>query len=150
MMSNITFDEFREFHKKRLVEEPKIFKLIEHDRPATKHEIYSVEQEIRTKLPINFATFLMEFGGGLFGLTNIFSADCKSIYYIVDRQKDAKNLIPANAIVFSDDYTGGWYIFRSESGICQEEVYHWNDVDGMKPTAYKNIFNFLTDKAYNT
>jgi antitoxin YobK len=148
-MTQLSLAEFRRLHIKKLAETPKLFELESSDCPASERQIHTLERALGVQLPPTYRSFLMEYGGGAFGLTNVFSADPESDYYSLLRNADAIPLIPANFIAFSDDFCGGWYVLGFSGGIADEDVFYWNTDGGLRKTEFANIFEFLAGNAYD-
>jgi hypothetical protein len=149
-MTPIDLLAFRQLHAQKMAETPKIFELESSDSSASEQQIVDLERELGIQLPPNYRSFLKEYGGGSFGLTNIFSAVPESEYYSSLRNTDARHLIPQNSIAFSNDFCGGWYVFVFSNGIAEEPVYYWNADGGLRKTEFANILEFLARFAYDS
>lgn len=147
-MTPIDLVEFRQLHAQKKAEAPKLFELESPDSPANEQQIVNLERELGVQLSPNYRSFLKEYGGGSFGLTNVFSAIPESEYYSPLRNSDARHLIPQNSIAFSDDFCGGWYVLVFSNGIAEEPVFYWNADGGLRKTEFANILEFLARFAY--
>ncbi|MAZ17035.1 MAG: hypothetical protein CL535_11990 [Ahrensia sp.] len=149
-MTEMTLAEFTTLHHQRSAERPKIFLLLSHDKPASKRQIVDMEIPVGAQFPESFRRFLMEFGGGSFGLMNVFSADPASDYYLPDRQRKAQKALPRGCYAISDDYCGGWYVLVSKEGKLDNQIWYWNNDEGLKPTEFANVFELVAGCAYGT
>lgn len=141
--------EFRQLFDQKVVEKPKLFELITPDRPATEGQISDAEHRLGIKLPSSYLSFLKEFGGGSFGLTNVFSADPESEYFLVSRNSQAHGLLPEHLVAFSDDYSGGWYAFATSDGVAGDSIFYWNVDGGLQKTRFANVFEYVARFAFD-
>lgn len=144
----MTIEQFREADILGRAKKPKIFALIPPDRPATQEEIRSVEVSIGARLPLAYARFLSEFGGGTYGLVAVFSADADSDHYFVRRVNELAAHVPQGLLAFSDDQAGGVYAFRVEDGNALERVWYWNADGGLVETTFENALEYIAQNAY--
>lgn len=145
---SMTLSDFHALHRQKRAERPKIFELAQPDRAATADQITALENDLGIRLPPSYARFLEAYGGGEFGLAIIFSADPVGRYFLIREQRKARDLIPANCLAFSDDHSGGWYVFPVEDGMAGDAVSYWNTDGGLTRTEFSNIFEFLAQHAY--
>jgi hypothetical protein len=141
-------NDFRKAHQRYQIEKPKLFLLAEPDPPATAEQLSSVEREIGVKLPSEYRGFLSEFGGGTFGFTNIFSLNPDSEYYLPSRREEASSYLPSDLLPFSDDFSGGLYVFKVKDREAQKSVYYWNSDGGLVETKFADVFEFVARYAY--
>lgn len=141
--------EFRRVHDQKVAEKPKLFELEPPELPASEKQILDLENSLGVYLPASYRSFLKEFGGGSFGLTNIFSANPEGEYYSLKQNVDAKNSIPKGYLAFSDDFCGGWYVLPVFNGVADEAVFYWNADGGLRKTDFANCLEFLTKFAYD-
>jgi hypothetical protein len=144
----MTIDEFRAWHGRYAVLKPKIFLLVPPDSPATTEQLDTVEREIGTRLPNRFREFLTEVGGGAFGFTNVFSANPASEFYLPTRRAKTLDFLPPNLLPFSDDFTGGWYVFKVDDSQAREAVFYWNADGGLVETNFNDVLEFVARYAY--
>ncbi len=102
------------------------------------------------KLSKSYRSFLAEFGGGMFGFTNVFSVNPASEYYLPARKEEASIYLPNNLLPFSDDSAGGLYVLKVMDGSAEESVCYWNNDGGLVSTAFANIFDFVARYAYES
>lgn len=144
----MTLEEFREIDRRGRADDPVLFSLSTPDRCATSIDICTVEQALKIALPQCYRSFLMEFGGGSYGLTTIFSAAQDSEWYLPKRQSEASDYLPRDLLAFSDDFAGGLYVLRAANGMAEERVLYWNCDGGLVPTTFGDVFEFVARYAY--
>jgi SMI1-KNR4 cell-wall len=119
------------------------------DAPSSEGQIEAIERDLKFKLPDSYRGFLKEFGGGAFGLTNVFNANSDAYYYIVEQNISAKLILPNDYIAISDDHCGGWYVLQVADGVAGETIYYWNNDGGLKATGYANVLELVAKNAYD-
>lgn len=144
----MTLETFREIDRLGRSDDPALFSLSSPDRCASAHDIEAVQKKLKVLLPENYRTFLIQFGGGSYGLTTIFSADPQSEWYLPAKQIEARAYLPGNLLAFSDDFSGGMYVFIITDGIANENVFYWNPDGGLVNTDYTDVFDFVAKFAY--
>ena len=144
----MTLETFREIDRRGRGEDPALFSLSSPDKCATAQEIEDAEHLLKVLLPESYRAFPMAFGGGSYGLTTIFSADPHSEWYLPRRQDEASAYLPDNLLAFSDDFSGGLYVFRVTNGIANDCVFYWNQDGGLVNTDYNDVFEFVARLAY--
>jgi hypothetical protein len=141
-------DEFRVIDQQARRAKPKLFLLSSSDSLASEHALDDLHRNLGVALSPSYQTFLKEFGGGSFGLTNVFSADPNSEWYLVAKRDEARKYLPAHLLPFSDDFAGGMYVLEIVGGQAMEPVLYWNDDGGVVPTKFANVFEFVARYAY--
>lgn len=144
----MTIEELRRLDARYRQEKPKLFQLSTPDPAASEEQLAEVERAIGVRLPQTYRLFLREFGGGSFGLTNIFSADPKSEWYLPLKQGQAARYLPEGLLAFSDDFAGGNYVLKVMNGQAQDAVSYWNQDGGESPTEFKDVIEFVARYAY--
>jgi len=144
----MTFTEFLLIDNQFRKEKPSLFRLSISAPPAAKDEIELLESNLKLRLPTEYKEFLEHFGGGEFGLINLFCADPDSEWYLLKRVKEAGRFIPDNFIPVSDDYAGGYYGFGVENLELRPSLLYWNQDGGTIETQYSNLFEFVVQNAY--
>jgi len=86
----MTREQFRQIDKHMREVKQKIFRLSDSDERVSEDKVVDVERLIGIVLPTSYRQFLMDYGGGDFGLVTIFSADAKGKWYLPDRLADIK------------------------------------------------------------
>ncbi|MBO0952670.1 SMI1/KNR4 family protein [Fibrella sp. HMF5405] len=97
-------------------------------------------------LPKDYIDFCIKFGGGYFGLINVFTLTPHSDWYIVQMYKSAEEHLPSNLIPFSDDGTGGLYCFSSTGN---NQILYVDEMGVLRDTEYEDFFQFLIENAYS-
>lgn len=147
-MTDMTLEHFQQQHLTGVAAKPKIFALIPADPPASTEQIAEMERLLGVQLPSKYRQFLSKFGGGSFGLTNIFSAYSDSDYYLPTRCEESRNYLPDGFVPFSDDGTGGLYVLKVSGQYLEDTVYYWNQDGGLSTTEFEDIFDFIARYAY--
>jgi len=144
----MTLEEFRDIDHRGRADDPALFSLSSPDRRAEVVDIAGVENVLKLSLPQSYRSFLMEFGGGSYGLTTIFSADQNSEWYLPTKQSVASQYLPRDLLAFSDDFAGGLYVLNVINGKAEDRVFYWNQDGGLVPTKFGNVFEFVARNAY--
>jgi hypothetical protein len=148
MTSQVSFSRFKEIDTAMRAERPKVFQLTSPDRVATEATLIEIESKLGIQLPSDYREFLKGYGGGDFGFTNIFSADPESEWFLPKMQKAASVDLPEGLLAFSDDFSGGYYVFLVENGIAEHPVYYWNQDGGLISTEFESILAYVVRYAY--
>ena len=148
MTDPMTIDVFRKLDREGRASRPKAFLLASPDRPATPIALRELERVVGAKLPHSYREFLIEFGGGSYGLTTVFSADPQSECYIAARFDEPRPSLPTGLLPFSDDFAGGLYAFEIVDGQAREPVLYWNTDGGTRKTQFGNALEFIAQYAY--
>ncbi len=135
----MTIEEFSQIHQRYQMEKPKLFQLVHPDRPATYGQLAVVEREVGVRLPPRYREFLRAYGGGGFGLTNVFSADSSGEFYLPTKQAEASTLLPTRLLAISDDFSGGWYVVKVDDGDAAEPIFYWNADGGLVETEFSGF-----------
>jgi hypothetical protein len=120
------------------------------DPLATIENISIAQEKMNIIFPEEYVDFLTVYGGGDFAFTNIISAYPNSYWYVVTRNEQAA-LKQYNFVAISDDETGGYYGFITQSGICQKRIYYW-DHDGQEVIlneSYESLFEYIVKIGLN-
>ena len=144
----MTLNELKKIHDLYKKEKPRLFLLVSPDQAATAQQLETVEGELGMRLPAKLREFLMEFGGGIFGFTNVFSADPNSEFYLPARSSEAAKYLPPDLLAFSDDFAGGYYLFKVTAGQAGESVFYWNADGGITETEFDDVLEFVARYAY--
>lgn len=148
MTESMTLEELQAIHSRYRYEKPKLFELVNSDPPAAPVDLDAVEASIGVKLPSSYRDFLVTFGGGIFGFTIIFSAFKDGDWYLPNRQREAARFLPTGLLAFSDDFSGGYYVFKVTDGLAEEPPWYWNQDGGLMRTEFANIYEFVGRYAY--
>ena len=148
MTNAMTLEELQAIDSRCRYEKPKLLELSRSDPPAALDELDVVEESIGTKLPKSYRDFLAAFGGGTVGLAVIFSAYADGDWYLPDRQRAAEQFLPTGLLAFSDDFAGGYYVFKVADEIADERPWYWNQDGGLVQTEFANVYEFVARYAY--
>jgi hypothetical protein len=144
----MNIEAFREIDREFRTSRPKLFSASPSDPPAEGSELDAVESEVRARLPKSYREFLSEFGGGDFGFVAVFSSTPESEWYLPVQAARAQQFLPQNLLPFSDDFAGGYFVFRIVDGRCEEKVLYWNTDGGLIETQYKDALDYIAACAY--
>lgn len=144
----MNIEQFKAIHAHYIIEKPKIFALAEPDRLATAEDIAKVESEIGVSLPISYREFLLNFGGGAIGFLILFSTDIASENFLVKKRLESLRCLPPELLAFSDDFAGGYYVFKIGGGSGEDSIFHWNMDGGLQKTSFNDLFEFVVRYAY--
>lgn len=133
-MEYVVFEELVEKVKK---ENPILFEL-DHDEIPDEKSLEMFQKENNIKLPRKYCDFLMGFGGGYFGYTNIYSIDRKSEFYIMSNQSYVQN----NYLAIADNGCGDCYVLLKNSD-CIEKIYLLEHDSGKLYEVAHDILEFL-------
>ena len=131
------YEKFKEIVCKAKEEKPIIFEL-ECDKIPSKEELDIFEKETNIKLPKKYCDFLMDFGGGYFGFSNIYSIDENSIFYIGSNQDN----VPNDYVAVADNGCGDYYVMDKNSE-CLETIYLYENDTGKLYEIADDILEFL-------
>jgi antitoxin YobK len=145
---DMTLENFHQQHLAGVAAKPKLFALIPGDPPASFEQIAETERRLGVQLPAKYQFFLAQYGGGSFGLTNIFSACSGSDYYLPLWHKESRRYLPDDLIPFSDDGSGGLYVLKVGIHSLGNAVFYWNKDGGLKSTEFEDILEYICRYAY--
>ena len=148
MTEPMTLEDLKAMDSRYRLEKPKLFEIAQADPPATQHDLDSVENSIGVKLPDSYRRYLSVYGGGVFGFTVIFSAYTDGEWFLPNRQRDAATHLPHGLLAFSDDFAGGYYVFKIADGSADDRPWYWNADGGLVHTNFANIYEFVARYAY--
>lgn len=148
-MSQMNRAEFQIVHHAKVLKYPKLFQLSPCDPLASERQLQDLEAKIGANLPRDFREFLRFYGGGIFGLASIFSADPDSDYYLADHQDYASQFLPEGCIVISEDNAGGCYFVRVQDGEISDSIWYWNLDREPARLKFSNIYEFVAENAYH-
>ncbi len=134
------FAKFTEIVGNVKTKHPHFFEL-EHDKIPTMEDIISFQEHYQIILPEKYIQFLLNFGGGYFGLAIIYSLDKNSYFSIYNHNpSQVKNLL-----FIADNECGDYYAFRIENGKCSEEIVFYDHDNNTieQGTEFPDIFEYL-------
>ena len=112
------------------------------DEKSSDDEIVKVEEILNVKLPKEYVEFLLNFGGGYFAFSNVFSGQSDSEWYVVLQNERAQ--INTNFVAVSDNGAGDYYGFKVVGGICESKVYIYDhEQKSINVTKYANLYEYL-------
>lgn len=148
-MTNMDFEIFQKEHFLKAALRPVPFYLVPPDPPANPAQIAEVEKQIGTRLSEKYRQFLHHFGGGSFGLTNVFSAYPEGDFYLPEKMKDLRGQLPAGLMPFSEDGAGGFYVLSVIANNVEDRVFYWNQDGGLLSTDFLDVLEFISRYAYS-
>ena len=115
---------------------------------ATAVEIEKSEGLLGVRLPDRLRWFLQNIGGGEFGSELVFTAIPSGRGSLA---VENVRFADANFTALVDDQTGGCYGVVSENGVCGDQIFYWDDIEGPPPirTEFTSILNFLAARVLN-
>jgi len=144
----MNIDELRRIDARHRKDKSTLFRISTPDNKASVEQLTEVERALGVRLPVTYRDFLSEFGGGTFGLCTVFSADPASEWYLPRKHREALRYLPGGLLAFSDDFSGGYYVFQVANACAQEKVVYWNTDGGLVPTMFSNVLEFVARYAY--
>ena len=115
---NMNLKEFEELTQKVKAENPKWFGM-ESDCIPTVEDIELLEKYYGIRFPDNYKAFILQYGGGYFAFTIVYSIDKRSPFYIKNNVEvefvKEKNFLP-----IIDLETGDMAGVKINNGICEE------------------------------
>jgi cell wall assembly regulator SMI1 len=108
------------------------------ETPSTTADIEQVERDLKAKLPTDYLLFLKDYGGGLVGGFDIYSAKVESNLYIARHQ-----WVPG-FVAITGDGCGNNYGFKVENGQCQSNIVFWeHEENRFESTEWNSVLDFL-------
>lgn len=101
-------------------------------------DISAMEERLQIRFPSEYKSFVRQYGGGYFGLTNVFAANDSEEWGIAN--KNSGLIFDGKFLAVSDDEAGGYYGFVVLNGACSDAVYYFNLGDGQEPQLKFNSF----------
>ena len=144
----MNIDEFNEFAEKAISKNARLFSLSNPALPSDATEIKKLEHRLGFSLPDDYKAFLYQFGGGDFGLTNIFCADQGNEWYLAKKVEELAGILPKGFVPFSDDHLGGFYGFKTDQPKFERNIFYWNSDGGESLTEFHDIFEFVAKYAF--
>jgi SMI1 / KNR4 family. len=141
----VDFGTFNEVIKKAKAKEPLLFEL-EHDDIPTMENIIHLQKQYQITLPEKYIQFLLRFGGGYFGYTNIYSLDENSYFFIFNHNP----AIIKDLLFIADNECGDFYAFRIQGDKCSEKIVFYDHEDNtIKDTNFSDVFEYLVKIGLN-
>ena len=121
--------EFDELIQQVMENKPKIFGL-DADEAPTITDIDMIEKYYDIVFPISYKEFVLQYGGGYFAFTLVYSFDKQSSFYI--KNNVTTEFINSNQIFPVIDFeTGDLLGFRINNGICEDSMVLYNHEEKM-------------------
>ena len=140
-MTEMDFNDFEQLVQDLQKRRPMWF-VGDAEGPASDEQLAVAEKLLGVTLPNEYKQFVQCYGGGYFAMTNVFSANPESEWFIVARQKDFQ--LGDGFVAVTDDETGGAYGFVVEKGKCSERVFYFHPDDGSPPVEqYPSFLTYL-------
>lgn len=135
------FDEFEQLVCMKKTEKPFWFQG-EGEPISSEADVLRVEKILKMKLPNEYRFFIKNYGGGYFGLTNVFVASDSDEWGVV-RKKYGIGLSD-DFLVVSEDEAGGYYGFIRQGGEFSNAVYYfYPDCDDAPKKKYPSFLEYL-------
>ena len=133
--------EFEELTQKVKAENPKWFGL-ESDGIPTVEDIELLEKYYGIEFPDNYKAFILQYGGGYFAFTIVYSIDKRSSFYIKNNVEvefvKEKNFLP-----IIDFETGDMAGVKISNGICEELMSLYDHEEDVIIDLNLNLFDAL-------
>lgn len=121
---------------------------LEADLVCSQDDIEFIENELSVKLTNEYKTFLMNFGGGYFAFSNIFSGDKDSEWYLISKNKELNLLEDKSFLAISENEVGDYYGYKVKDGVCESIISLFDHEENeIKKTIYDDFYNFVLKKA---
>ena len=121
--------EFDELIQRVKEKKPKIFGL-EADEIPTVTDIEKVEEYYKIVFPKSYKEFVLQYGGGYFAFTVVYSFDKQSLFYI--KNNVTTEFVNTNQMFPVIDFeTGDIAGFRIKDGICEDSMMLYNHEEKM-------------------
>ena len=120
-------------------ERPRLLAL-EHDGIPCPGDIAAFESALQIQLPEKYKQFLLRFGGGYFGIANLYSLDSSSCFYLLNH-----NRLPlGNELLIADNGCGDCYALRIENGICRDPIFFYDhESREISDAAFPDVLTYL-------
>ena len=133
------FEIFKEAVKMAKAKKPLLFGL-EHDNIPTSEEVIAFQRQYQIALPEKYIQFILNFGGGYFGYTNIYSLDKSSDFFILNRNP----IIVKDMLFIADNGCGDHYAFPIEEGKCKDKIVFCDHEDNtVQDTDFSDVLEYL-------
>ena len=108
--------------------------------------IINFQKQHKIILPEKYIQFLLSFGGGYFGYTNIYSLDENSSFFIFNHNP----AIIKDLLFIADNECGDYYAFRVQDDKCSEEIVFYDHEDNaIKDTDFSDVLEYLVKIGLN-
>lgn len=135
----MTYNQFIEIVEQIKKTKPILFEL-EKDKVVSEMDIFRFENDNSIVLPDEYKKFVIEFGGGYFGYSNIYSLDKDSSFFILKNQHS----VPDGYLAIADNECGDYYVLKIENDIVLRKVlFYGHEEQRIVETKYEDVFEFL-------
>ena len=137
----MNFDEFNHLVEVKKNEKPMWF-ASEHEPVATERDLKVVEGWLSKVLPGEYRLFLKKYGGGYFGLINVFSANDSVEWGAILKNSSSQN--SKGFLAISDDESGGYFGFILENSEYSDSIYcYYPDESPSIEFKYNSFFEYV-------
>ena len=135
----MTYNQFIEIVEQIKKTKPILFEL-EKDKVVSEMDIFRFENDNSIVLPDEYKKFVIAFGGGYFGYSNIYSLDKDSSLFILENQHS----VPGGYLAIADNECGDYYVLKIENDIVLRKVlFYGHEEQRIVETKYEDVFEFL-------
>ena len=138
----MNFEDFNELVQKVKSDHP-IWFGIEPDEIPDDTTIRLAEEKLYTQLPDDYINFILEYGGGYFAFSNVFSLQERSDFNLVylNYKYDA---VDSGYVLFSENNSGDIFGFKTVDGICEPKIHFYDhEIEIWQESQYCNLFDYL-------
>ncbi|QPB85097.1 SMI1/KNR4 family protein [Pseudoalteromonas rubra] len=136
------FDAFKELVEKTKNDHPIWFGM-ESDESPDNEALAEAEDKLGAKLPVDYKNFILEYGGGYFAFSNVFSLERRSDWNLVDLNEKYKAIRNGHLLI-SENSSGDFYGFRLVDGVFEPRIYFYDhEVETWEESPYSNLFDYL-------
>ena len=136
------FEAFKELVEKTKTDHPVWFGL-EPDESPNETAVTEAEMKLGAKLPIDYKNFILEYGGGYFAFSNVFSLEERSDWNLVDLNYKY-DAIRNGHVLISENGSGDFYGFKFVNGVCEPRIYFYDhEVETWCESPHSNLFDYL-------
>lgn len=137
------FEDFQELVSRRRADKPIWFAISADDAPDNE-TLENTEAELNVTLPKEYKKFLIEFGGGYFALSNVFSLQVGSDWNLLEKNKRHADILQGH-IIISENGVGDFFGFKIDNGACSSKVRFFDHEEcAWKPTKYDDLLEYLS------
>lgn len=133
--------EFEEMTQKVKNKNPRIFGL-DSDCKPTAEDIDLLEKYYNIVFPRSYKEFLLQYGGGYFAYTVVYSLDNQSPFY-VKKNVSAEFINDNNFFPIIDFETGDLAGFKVDNGICEDTIVLYSHEEKIISDTKLNFYDAL-------
>lgn len=133
--------EFEELAQKVKIKNPRIFDLDADCKPTIK-DIELMEEYYHIVFPRCYKEFLLQYGGGYFAFTIVYSLDSQSPFYV--KNNVSIEFINDNKFFPVIDFeTGDLAGFKVNNGICEDSIVLYNHEEKVTSDIKLNFYDAI-------